>query len=104
MTIAAVGAFTPLTPPAASATVTPAPATASPAGSGFAQAVQHGIDTLSQLQATSDSLAQQAATGDLTNVHDYMIAATKASLATELTVAVRNKAVDAFNEIMRMPM
>ena len=30
------------------------------------------------------------------------IAATQASLATELTVAVRNKAVEAFNDIMRM--
>ena len=44
----------------------------------------------------------QAATGDLTDVHDYMIAATQASLATELTVAVRNKAVEAFTDIMRM--
>ncbi|MDQ1499053.1 MAG: flagellar hook-basal body complex protein FliE, partial [Actinomycetota bacterium] len=43
-----------------------------------------------------------AATGDLTNVHDYMIAATEASLATQLTVAVRNKAVEAFNQIMNM--
>ena len=32
-----------------------------------------------------------------------MIAATEASLATELTVAVRNKAVEAFNSIMHMP-
>jgi flagellar hook-basal body complex protein FliE len=32
-----------------------------------------------------------------------MIAATEASLATELTVAVRNKAVEAFNSIMSMP-
>jgi flagellar hook-basal body complex protein FliE len=31
-----------------------------------------------------------------------MIASTEASLATQLTVAVRNKALDAFNEIMRM--
>ena len=31
-----------------------------------------------------------------------MIAATQAQLATELTVAVRNKALESFNEIMRM--
>jgi flagellar hook-basal body complex protein FliE len=31
-----------------------------------------------------------------------MIAATQAQVATELTVAVRNKAVEAFNDIMRM--
>jgi flagellar hook-basal body complex protein FliE len=31
-----------------------------------------------------------------------MIASTEAALATELTVAVRNKAVDAFTEILRM--
>ncbi len=54
------------------------------------------------MQTNADSLAVQAATGDLTNVHDYMIAATEASLATELTVAVRNKAVEAFNQIMNM--
>ena len=32
------------------------------------------------------------------------IAATEASLATELTVAVRNKAVEAFNQIMNLPL
>jgi len=54
-------------------------------------------------QSNADSLAAQAATGDLKDVHDYMIASNEASLATEMVVTIKNKAVEAFNEIMRMP-
>ena len=39
---------------------------------------------------------------DLTNVHDYTFAAADAKLDTSLTVALRDKAIGAFNEIMRM--
>ena len=49
-----------------------------------------------------DNLAVQAATGDLTAIHDYTITATEAAVATQLTTAVRNKALEAFQEIMRM--
>ena len=44
-----------------------------------------------------------AATGDLDSLTSYVVAATEAQLATQITVAVRNKAVDAFNQIMGMP-
>ncbi len=71
-------------------------------GAGFGNMVGNAIDSLSNVQNTADGLAVQAATGQLTDVHDYMLAASQASLATDLTVAVRNKAVDAFNEIMHM--
>ena len=69
----------------------------------FGGMVASGLEKLQSVQSTSDNLAVKATTGDLTDVHDYMIASTEASVATELTVAVRNKAVEAFNEIMRMP-
>ena len=68
----------------------------------FGQTLVKALDGLQGAQTKADGLAVQAATGDLTNVHDYMIAATEASLATELTVAVRNKAVESFNQIMNM--
>ena len=71
-------------------------------GTDFASLLSGGLDKLQGMQSRSDDLAVKAATGDLTNVHDYMIASNEAQLATQLTTAIRNKAVDAFNEIMRM--
>ncbi|MGO1342056.1 MAG: flagellar hook-basal body complex protein FliE, partial [Cellulosimicrobium funkei] len=47
-------------------------------------------------------LAIAAVTGDLESVHPATIASTRAQTTLELVAAVRNKAVDAFNEIMRM--
>ena len=70
---------------------------------GFAAALASSFDKLASTQATADSLATQAATGDLKDVHDYMIASSEARLATEMVVTIKNKAVGAFNEILRRP-
>jgi flagellar hook-basal body complex protein FliE len=78
------------------------PAAAEGAAGGFGDMVAQALANVQNTHATADGLAQAAATGNATDVHDYMIAATQANLATELTVAVRNKAVEAFNDIMRM--
>jgi flagellar hook-basal body complex protein FliE len=72
------------------------------AGGDFGSVIVNALEGLQATQNHADSLAVKAATGDLNDVHDYMIAAGEASLATEYTVAVRNRAVEAFNEIMRM--
>ena len=69
----------------------------------FGNMITGALDNLAQVQNKADNLAVQAATGELTDVHDYLIASTQASLATELTVAVRNKALESFNQIMNMP-
>ena len=71
-------------------------------GASFADTLAAQLDKVSDAQTNADQLALQAATGDLQAVQDYTIAATEAQLYTQLTVAIRNKAVDAFNEIMRM--
>ena len=92
--------FSPYVAPA----VSPQPSSAAqgPAGPQFSQLLANGIEGLEGMHDRTDNLAVQAATGDLGAIHDYTIAATETSVATQLTVAVRNKAVEAFNEIMRM--
>lgn len=71
-------------------------------GGDFATKLAEGLDYVQGLQNKTSDLAVQAATGSLTNVHDYMIASAESGIATQLTVAVRNRAVEAFQEIMRM--
>ena len=82
----------------AQGTQTAQPVAPTSGGNTFTQA----LDNVQASQNNADSLAQAAATGNLTDIHNYTIAATEASITTELTVAVRDRAVEAFNEIMRM--
>ena len=72
-------------------------------GDGFASVLASTFDKLQSTQNAADTLGAQAASGDLKDVHDYIIARTEASLATEMVVTFKNKAVEAFTEIMRMP-
>lgn len=76
------------------------------AGTGldFGSSLASAMDQLGALQQNSDALATKVATGELKNPHEYLMAAQEASIATQTAVAVRNKALEAFNEIMRMPL
>jgi flagellar hook-basal body complex protein FliE len=89
----------------AAGTVGPAGSTGaqSSSGSDFASALATSLDQLQSTQSAADTLATQAATGNLRDISDYMIASNEASLATDTVVTLKNQAVSAFNEIMRMP-
>ena len=69
----------------------------------FGGEVVKAMEDLDATNKAAEELAVQAATGDLQDAHDFMIASTRAGLATELTVAVRNRAVEAFQSVMNMP-
>lgn len=69
---------------------------------GFGQQISGALANLAAGDAAVTQAAQAAATGDLQSVNDYMIAATRAQLTTEVTVAVRDRAISAFTDIMRM--
>jgi len=102
--IGVVPPVVPTVPPASTPSVPTVGGASSAQASGFSNALTSAVDNLTSVQGKADNLAMQAATGTLQNPHDYLIAATEASLTTQMTVAVRNKAIEAFNEIMRMPL
>ncbi len=64
----------------------------------FEEAIQNVIDT----DATLQSEIVKATTGEVDDLHNLNIASTKASLALDTVIQIRNKALDAYNEIMRM--
>ncbi|MGM0437989.1 MAG: flagellar hook-basal body complex protein FliE [Bacillota bacterium] len=68
----------------------------------FSKLLKDNLDTVNDLQMKSDEITEQFALGNIDNVHDVTIASQKASTALNLTVAVQNKVMDAYNEIMRM--
>jgi flagellar hook-basal body complex protein FliE len=95
--------FTPYVAPTISTPAPAGPQGPSAAGQAFGDLVLDGLDRLESVQDKADQLSVQAATGSLEDIHDYTLAATEASVTTQLTVAVRNRALEAFTEIMRMP-
>ena len=100
MIVSGVGA-TPFVPPTISTAPTAGTASSQAAAaqpSAFAESLQK----VSDLTGTADNLAEGVATGGLTDLHQFTAAAAKAQLGVELTVAVRNRAVEAYQEIMRM--
>ena len=60
------------------------------------------LDQLSNAQNQADVLAKQAATGDLSSIQALTMATTEAQLMTQLTVTIRNRALEAFKDIMGM--
>jgi flagellar hook-basal body complex protein FliE len=68
----------------------------------FAGMLSKGLENVQASQKKADDLAVQVADGTLQDPAQYTMAANEASLGLQLTLAVRNKALDAFQEIMRM--
>lgn len=72
-------------------------------GQGFGKLVDEMVSKVSDLQVQADQSIQNLATGQGKGLHEVMIAVEKASLSFQMLTQVRNKAVEAYQEIMRMP-
>jgi flagellar hook-basal body complex protein FliE len=74
------------------------------AGQAFADLVSSGLQQVSQLEFTADAAIQDVATGGPTRIEDVMIATSQAQLGIDMLARVRDRALEAYQEIMRMPL
>ncbi|MDR1603222.1 MAG: flagellar hook-basal body complex protein FliE [Gracilibacteraceae bacterium] len=80
----------------------PRPSGTSGAEAPFADIFQGLIQSVAETNAIEEEAALAAANGDIDQLHTLTIASVKADLALQLFVQLRNKAHDAYSEIMRM--
>ncbi|OGX61738.1 MAG: flagellar hook-basal body complex protein FliE [Paenibacillus sp. RIFOXYA1_FULL_44_5] len=71
-------------------------------GQSFGAVLGDALNQLNQQQNTVNQLNDQFVSGQITDVHQLMLASTKASLGLELAVQIRDKAISAYQDIMRM--
>lgn len=70
----------------------------------FASVLKKTIEEVNQTQQQSSLMTEKLAKGEDVDLHNVMITAQKANITLQATLEVRNKAVEAYQEIMRMNM
>ena len=79
----------------------PAGSAAEKSGTGFGEILKDAISTVNELQKTSDLEVQKLMAGESQDLHTTVIAMQKADLSFQMMMQVRNKIVQAYQEIMR---
>lgn len=72
--------------------------------SGFGDILRSKLGELNNMQNASDVAATDMATGKTDDVAGAMLTMEQANIAMELTTTIRNKVIDAYQEVLRMQM
>lgn len=68
----------------------------------FANKLQQAINEVDGLQKNREDMVEGMVSGQVTEVHDVMIAAKESQMAFELLLEIRNKLLESYQELMRM--
>ncbi|MEW6523412.1 MAG: flagellar hook-basal body complex protein FliE [Bacillota bacterium] len=68
----------------------------------FSGMLKEALATANRLELHAQAMDARLALGEQVDLHDVVIASEKAKLSLDLVVQVRNKAIEAYQEIMRM--
>lgn len=70
----------------------------------FASMLKDSINELNKVETKSTQMTDKLIRGEDVDLHQVLIASQKASVSMQFTMEVRNKVVEAYQEIMRMQM
>jgi len=82
--------------------VTPKTTTPAETASSFSNFLSDALEEVNKSQQESSALVQKYVAGQVEDVHQVMVASQKSSILLQLTMQVRNKAIESYQEIMRM--
>ena len=68
----------------------------------FSDFIKSTINQVNESQAQGDLSIQKLHNGEAQNLHDVMISVEQADISLRMLVQIRNKAIQAYEEIMRM--
>jgi flagellar hook-basal body complex protein FliE len=68
----------------------------------FRNILQKALHEVNQAQHKADDAVRRLATGETDNVHQVMVALEEANISLQFSLQVRNKVIEAYQEIMRM--
>lgn len=72
-------------------------------GTGFADTLKEFVSDVNEMQIVAGDKANKFATGEIKDLHEVMAAAEEAGISLQLLIELRNKALDAYRELMRTP-
>lgn len=71
----------------------------------FSNVLTESLNSAREAEATADDLGERFAAGDPTvGIHEMMIAAERANVSLRYAVTLKNKAVDAYRDLMNTPL
>jgi flagellar hook-basal body complex protein FliE len=68
----------------------------------FVDMLKSKLDDVNNQQIAADNATESFIKGDNTDIHNVMLSTEEAKMSLELAVQVRNKIVDAYQELNRM--
>jgi len=71
-------------------------------GDSFDELLKKSLDEVNRLQNRADESIKDIAAGKMENIQDAVMAIEKADVSLKLLTEIRNKAIEAYKEVMRM--